>query len=151
VHLSSGAAFPFPGGSDNTPPTANSILPIDFNYDFKTDIVLAGDGGVRLLRQDNPSAFTDVTAETKLPAATLNRKYSGAWSVDIEADGDLDVVLGSPQGVPVVLRNNGDGTFAEIQPFSGIAGLTGFAWGDLDADGDPDAALLDGSGRLHVF
>ena len=43
------------------------IFPVDFNYDFKTDLVLAGAGGVRLLRQDSPSAFTDVTAQTKLP------------------------------------------------------------------------------------
>ena len=28
---------------------------------------------------------------------------------------------------------------------------TDFAWADLDADGDPDAALIDGSGKLHVF
>ena len=151
VRLSSGATFPFPSGPSNTPPTPNSVLPVDFNYDFKTDIVLAGDGGVRLFRQDSPSAFTDVTAGTKLPPAVINRKFIGAWAVDIEADGDLDIVLGSQQGVPTVLRNNGDGTFVEIQPFSGVSGLTDFAWADLDADGDPDAALVDGELKLHVF
>ncbi|HEX6719880.1 MAG TPA: FG-GAP-like repeat-containing protein [Pyrinomonadaceae bacterium] len=151
VHLTSGATLPFPGGASNTPPSAQAILPVDFNYDFKTDLVLAGDGGVRLFRQDSPSAFTDVTAETKLPATVINRKYTAAWSADIEADGDLDIILGSQQGVPSVLRNNGDGTFLEIQPFAGVSGLVGFAWADLDADGDPDAALIDASGKLHVF
>jgi len=151
VRLASGATLPFPGGASNTPPTAQSILPVDFSYDFKTDLVLAGDGGVRLLRQDSPSAFTDVTAETKLPSNVTNHKYTGAWSADIEADGDLDIILGSKEGAAGVLRNNGDGTFVEIQPFSGINGLAAFAWGDLDADGDPDAALIDGSRNLHVF
>jgi Tfp pilus assembly protein PilF len=151
VRLSSGASFPFPGGATNTPPTINSILALDFNYDFKTDVVLAGDGGVRLLRQDSPSAFTDVTSETKLPAKILNEKYTGAWNADIEADGDLDIILGSTQGTPVVLRNNGDGTFTDIQPFAGVSGLTDFAWADIDADGDPDAALIDGGAKLHVF
>ena len=29
--------------------------------------------------------------------------------------------------------------------------MRGFAWADLDADGNPDAAIIDGSGHLHVF
>ncbi|HKY41879.1 MAG TPA: CRTAC1 family protein, partial [Pyrinomonadaceae bacterium] len=151
IQLSSGAKFPFPAGQGNPIPTSKDILPIDFNYDFKTDLVLAGGGGVRLFRQENPSAFTDVTGETKLPAATIGRSYAGAWSADIEADGDLDVVLGSRERVPAVLRNNGDGTFTEIEPFAAISGLRGFAWADLDADGDPDAALIDGDSKLRVF
>jgi Tfp pilus assembly protein PilF len=150
VRFASGASLPFPGGASNTAPTMHSILPVDFSYDFKTDLVLAGEG-VRLFRQDTPSTFTDVTSETKLPATVLNGKYLGAWSADIEADGDLDIVLGSATGTPIVLRNNGDNTFTEIQPFAGVSGLTDFAWADLDADGDPDAALIDGAAKLHVF
>ncbi|HSK63985.1 MAG TPA: FG-GAP-like repeat-containing protein, partial [Pyrinomonadaceae bacterium] len=151
VRLASGASFPFPAGATNTPPTINSILPLDFNYDFKTDVVLAGEGGVRLLRQDSPSAFTDVTSETKLPPGILNGKYTGAWKADIEADGDLDIILGLTEGTPIVLRNNGDGTFTNTQPFAAVSGLTDFAWADLDGDGDPDASLIDGEAKLHVF
>ena len=151
VRLPGGAILPFPGGPSNVAPTTHGILPADFSYDFKTDLVLAGDGGVRLFRQDSPSAFTDVTAETKLGPAVINRKYTGAWTADIEADGDLDIIAGSKDGTAEVLRNNGDGTFLAIQPFAGINGLADFTWGDLDADGDPDAALVDGSGTLHVF
>jgi Tfp pilus assembly protein PilF len=151
VRLSSGATLPFPGGPSNIPPWPEGILQIDFNYDFKTDLVLAGAGGVRLFRQDSPGAFTDVTAQTKLPRSVIDAHYTGAWAVDIEADGDLDIVLGTSGGLPVVLRNNGDGTFLAIHPFTGITGLRGFAWADLDGDGNPDAAIIDGAGRLHVF
>jgi tetratricopeptide (TPR) repeat protein len=151
VRLATGASFPFPAGAMNTPPTINSILALDFSYDFKTDLVLAGEGGVHLLRQDSPSAFTDVTSETKLPVTILNGKYTGAWNADIEADGDLDIILGSAQGPPIVLRNNGDGTFTDTQPFAEVSGLTDFAWADLDADGDPDASLIDSGSNLHVF
>lgn len=151
VHLTSGATFPFPGGPSSAPPLPDGILPIDFSYDFKTDLVLAGAGGVRLMRQNDPKSFADVTAKTKLPASVLGASYAGAWAADIEADGDLDVVLGSEGSLPTVLRNNGDDTFAEIRPFAGITGLRGFAWADLDADGDPDAALIDSAGTLHVF
>ncbi len=145
-----GATFPFPGGKTGIPPMPEGIVR-RFNYDFKTDLVLAGAGGVRLLRQDSPKAFTDVTAQAKLPDAVANARYIGAWAVDIEADGDLDLVLGVTDGTPPVLRNNGDGTFLPIHPFSGISGAVGFAWADLDGDGNPDAAIIDGTGKLHVF
>jgi tetratricopeptide (TPR) repeat protein len=151
VFLSSGARFPFPGGASNTAPLPDGIVPLDFNYDFKTDLVLAGAGGVRLLRQDSSSAFTDVTAQTKLPKSVSGAPYTGAWAVDIEADGDLDIVLGAKSGDPTVLRNNGDGTFLPIHPFAGVSGIRQFAWADLDGDGNPDAALIDGSEHLHIF
>ena len=47
VRLSTGATFPFPGGSSGIAPLPEGILQIDFNYDFKTDLVLAGAGGGR--------------------------------------------------------------------------------------------------------
>jgi tetratricopeptide (TPR) repeat protein len=151
VYLSTGATLPFPGGPSSVPPSPEGVLQVDFNYDFKTDLVLAGAGGVRLFRQDSPRAFTDVTMRTKLPKFVTNARYTGAWAVDIEADGDLDIVLGSKDSIPTVLRNNGDGTFLAIHPFAGITGAAGFAWADLDGDGNPDAAVIDGAGRLHVF
>jgi Tfp pilus assembly protein PilF len=151
VQVSTGATFPFPGGPGGIAPLPEGILPIDFNYDFKNDLVLAGASGVRLMRQDSPKLFADVTAQAKLPKAVTSAAYTGAWAVDIEADGDLDIVLGAKEGLPLVLRNNGDGTFTAIHPFAGVNGLRAFAWADLDGDGNPDAALMDGAGRLHVF
>ena len=151
VRLSTGAKFPFPGGPSAIAPQPEGILQIDFNYDFKTDLVLAGAGGVRLMRQDSPEKFTDVTANTKLPKALASAPYTGAWAVDIEADGDLDVVLGKKDGAPQVLRNNGDDTFTPIQPFPGISGVRAFAWADFDSDGNADAAIVDGAGHLHIF
>lgn len=149
--LATGASFPFPGGPGAVAPTPEGILPLDFNYDFKTDLFLAGAGGIRFLRQDNATKFTDVTAKTGLPKSLLNAACTGAWAVDIEADGDLDIVLGQASGLPTVLRNNGDGTFTAIHPFAGVSGIRQFVWADWNGDGNPDAALLDGAGRLHVF
>jgi tetratricopeptide (TPR) repeat protein len=151
VRLASGSTMPFPGGPANTAPTPEGVLQIDFNYDFKTDLVLAGAGGVRLMRQDSPQTFTDVTGSTKLPKGVTGAAYTGAWAVDIEADGDLDIVLGKQDGAPQVLRNNGDGTFTAVQPFPGVSGVRAFAWADFDSDGNADAAIVDGTGRLHLF
>lgn len=150
VRLASGATLPFPGARDQGP-APEGVLGVDFNYDFKTDLVFAGGGGVRFFRQEDPAHFTDVTAATKLPQTVLQGNYSGAWAVDIEADGDLDVLLSSAGGEPLLLRNNGDGTFAVQRPFAGVVGLKQFSWVDLNGDGNPDVALLDAAGRLHVF
>ena len=54
-------------------------------------------------------------------------------------------------GEPIVLRNNGDETFAVIRPFAGVAGITAFASADIDGDGDPDVAMIDKDGKLHMF
>lgn len=148
LRLATGAELPFPGKSEQTP---ESVLPFDYNYDFKTDLLLAGDKGLRLYRQDAPNRFTDVTPAMKVPAAVTNAEYTGAWAIDLEADGDLDVVMGAKTGEPTVLRNNGDSTFAVKHPFAGVSGIRQSAWADLNGDGNPDAALIDGSGKLHVF
>src|SRR5262249_28074517 len=149
--LASGATLPFPGGASAVAPQPEGVLPIDFTYDFKTDLVLAGAGGGPLNRQDDSEKITDGTAQTNLSKAATMASYTGAWAVDIEADGDSDVVLGAKDGEPLVLRNNGDGTFLAIHPFPGVSGVRGFAWADFDSDGNADAALIDAAGKLHVF
>ena len=151
LRLTTGASLPFPGGSAQVPPSPEGVLAIDFNYDFKTDLVLAGAGGVRLFRQEKPDTFTDVTSSTKLPKTIADALYTGAWAVDLEADGDLDVVLGSKSGIPTVLRNNGDGTFDVAHPFPGVSGIRQFVWVDLNGDGNPDAAMIDGNSHLRIF
>ena len=40
------------------------------------------------------------------------------WPADIDTDGDLDLVLAPRDGHPLVLRNNGDGTFTARDPFA---------------------------------
>jgi Tfp pilus assembly protein PilF len=144
VEIAGGAKLPFPGGP-------KAVLGIDLNYDFKTDLVFAGAGGLAFFEQQDPNHFTDITARTHLPANVLHGSYTGASAFDIDLDGDLDIVLGTREGEPVVLRNNGDETFAVIHPFTGVNGLKAFASADIDGDGAPDVAILDRDGRLHVF
>jgi hypothetical protein len=124
---------------------------VDVNNDFKLDLAFAGAGGLVLLQQDNAGVFTDVTPHLALPQAVTSAPYSGVWTADIDVEGDLDLVLGTPQGQPLILRNNGDGTFTVLRLFDGVSGLRAFAWGDVDADGVPDAILLDVTGTVHVY
>lgn len=145
------ATLDLPSGRGSAQPAMGGVAALDFNYDFKNDIAAAASGGFRLFQQAEGGKFTDVTSRLGLRAAITGGAYTGVWSADIESEGDLDIVLGPTAGPPVVLRNNGDGTFKETQPFSGISSLMGFVWADLDGDGDPDAAMTDAQGKLFVF
>jgi Tfp pilus assembly protein PilF len=148
VHIQDGATLPVPGASNL--PSPNNVALGDLNYDFKNDIVIAGPGGVRIYQQDTPQRFTDVTAQSRIPVAIVNGSYSGAWPFDVDQDGDLDMVLAVNGGDPLVLRNNGDGTFAIVRPFANVKGVA-FAFADIDGDGDPDIAWVDADGKLTVF
>ena len=139
------------GGAKLSCPRGSGVLGIDLNYDFKTDLVCAGAGGLAFYEQQDLNHFTDITGRTHLPANILHGPYTGAWAFDVDLDGDLDIVLGTNDGEPTVLRNNGDETFAVIHPFAGVNGLTAFASADIEGDGAPDVALIDKDGRLHVY
>ena len=146
-----GAEWPFPGGEAGAPPSASGILPLDWNGDFRTDLLLTGQGGVRLLLQGDGAAFTDATEAAWGRAAPEVAPAAGAWAADLEMDGDLDVVVGLDDGPPLVLRNNGDGTWIRVPQFETVTGVRAMVWGDLDRDGDPDPAFLDAAGALHLF
>jgi Tfp pilus assembly protein PilF len=155
IRTNDGAKIPFPGAEKLTGPVIpmgrDGVAGVDLNYDFKTDLVLAGPGGVRIYRQETPTTFTDITSSANLSNSLVNASYLGAWAADVDLDGDLDVVLGANGAEPVALRNNGNNTFTEIRPFKGVSDLRSFASADIDGDGDPDAALVDGAGRLSIF
>jgi tetratricopeptide (TPR) repeat protein len=141
----------FPSGAKKVPPSSVGVLPIDWNNDYKMDLLLSGAGGLRFLQQQANGTFADVTAKTGLDLSVLTADYFGAWAADFEMDGDLDIIVGPRFGEPFVLRNNGDGTFKVIKPFTGVTGLRDFVWADFDNDGAPDAAMLDNQGKLHIF
>jgi len=113
-----------------------------------------------LLHNNCNGTFTDVTYEaglgTELPSQTA------AWA-DVNHDGLLDLFVGYeisrqvgwPPGTPnfQLYLNNGDGTFTDVGPGSGIqlSGMVKAAvWGDVDNDGWPDlyVSMLDGPNHL---
>ena len=170
IRITGGANIKLPRG-------AGFILPVDFNYDFKVDLVVESKNGVRFLQQENLSTFVDVTAKTGLPEQVLKRGYVRAAVIDSDLDGDLDFWLSptppnyNTRTTPIVLRNKGDGTFDFAEPFKiaysdedGVdhGGKPIAVWqdelvsADVDEDGDPDVAMVAESytqegWRLRVF
>lgn len=151
VHLASGAALPFPGGTSSTLPGAYSVVAADLNYDMRADLVFAGEGGLRIFRQDQAGGFTDVTPAARIPANIAREPLWGVWAADVDTDGDLDLIVARRDGPATVLRNNADGTFLAQSPFTGTTRVRGFVWADVDGEGVPDAVLLEESGTVRTF
>ena len=157
-----GAAWPFPSSRDGKSasgqttadgaraPAPPALVALDWNHDFRTDIVMAGSGGLRLLLQDEKGGFADATDKAS-GGSIVSEDLFGVWAADVEMDGDIDVIAGPVEGPPFVLRNNGDVTWRRTEPFMGVARARAFAWADLDQDADPDALFLDASGTPRVF
>jgi tetratricopeptide (TPR) repeat protein len=141
----------FPGVPSLAPPTTAALAAVDWNHDFRQDIVAAGAGGVRLFLQDEAGAFADATEQASATSGTIDVIATGVWTADIEMDGDLDLIVGVRGAAPLLLRNNGNGQWERGSPFAGVTGMRAFVWGDLDEDGDSDVAMVDEAGALHVF
>ena len=149
VEVPGGAAVAaYPGGG--APATGPGLLAADWTNDFRKDLALAGATGLRIFTQDPDGRFVETTpAPDTFP--DLDQPAFGVWAADLEMDGDLDLVVALRDDPPQVLRNNGDGTWADGPQFAELDAVRGFAWGDLDLDGDPDAVLVDRSGVAAFY
>ena len=107
-----------------------------------------GDGWCDLYfcRLDGPNAlyrnlgnwrFEDVTKAAGVACENLDA--TGAALVDLDGDGDFDLVVNSAGGGTHVFRNDGHGHFHEdAQVLNAQKGGMSLALGDLDGDGFPD-------------
>jgi hypothetical protein len=128
----------------------------DFDGDGVVDIIHAGREGPFYFHGDGPGLAT-FTNDTTLFGLGLAHAGNGAVPVDLDSDGDLDLLLtGPPVLVGLSFWRNIGGTFFDESTITGLTlgdGGNGAAWGDYDADGDLDVyiATFDQGDASHLF
>ncbi len=129
----------------------NQIIAFDFDYDFKNDLAIATDKGFRLFKQIDGENYEDVTTNTKLSNEILQKSFSGVWTLDVESDGDLDLILGTYKSFLIVLQNNGDGSFQQVNLFPEESGITDVKCADIDEDGDVDCFFFKEAHLVYFY
>ena len=97
-----------------------------------------------LLRNDGNGKFTDVTEKSGLAAKRKRRSYSSSF-VDLDEDGDMDLIVVSDYAGFDVYTNNGKGKFTDITDDFGLDrhffGM-GHTFDDFDGDGRLDFYVI---------
>ncbi|MCP4759043.1 MAG: tetratricopeptide repeat protein [Planctomycetes bacterium] len=142
-------APPEPIGWDAEPdgqPLIAHVLATDLDRDGRLDVVACDVAGHRVtwLRQTADGTFSEMPLGGPIDAPVH------AEVADIDADGDLDVIVAAmgvmlPSndeiGSVIVLENDGDQSFQSRTLIDGIRRVTDVRAGDIDGDGDLDLAV----------
>ena len=122
-----------------------TVLVADFDGDGLLDIFLPSYERYDLLRNLGNGQFVEIGDSRGLSyPRPINPE--GAAAVDIDLDGDVDIVVGND-----VLLNDGHGFFTPIQPFPTLVHDEGLAVFDIDGDGVFDVIKNDPSYGPRIF
>ena len=88
-----------------------------------------------LLRNNGDLTFTDITQESG--TASKQNTFTSAF-IDLDGDGQQDLVLSQNTGEVEIFRNIGGGKFDGVPASTGYGFWMGLGAGDIDADGDQD-------------
>jgi len=120
----------------------------DYNLDGRLDLIACGCDTFCTLYRATKDGFEDATLEAKL--GRTEPGFGSAWA-DYDNDGDPDLFISrngwNGPAPDSLLRNNGDGTFADVAAEAGVADPgSGFhsAWFDYDRDGWLDLVVSNG-------
>ncbi len=153
--------------SINTTPLDLAL--IDMNKDGKTDLVVGTvDYNLGASATTNILTFRNTGDLTSFPVTTAfsgTSEYynnnSGLWvtggifqhfaAKDLDSDGYVDLVTTAPEGLPTILRNKGDGTFASVWTAAKSSATVASAHVDrvflVDINGSGLPTLLGGKGQ----
>jgi hypothetical protein len=133
--------------AEDFPPTfsGSGIAAEDINNDGWADVLIVGGRGNRLYLNNRDGTFRDATAKSGLNWIGRDGKPGEPRQpliIDLDNDGQKDVVISYVNAPHRVYRNNGDGTFTDVTASAGLGGdgLVGGPIVALDFDRD---GLLD--------
>lgn len=119
-------------------PNGSGVAAGDIDGDGWCDLFFAGLGGSsRLYRNRGHWQFEDVTDTAGVACRGLDA--TGAALVDVDGNGNLDLIVNSLGGGTHLFFNDGQGHFREAgPPLNPDRGGTSLALADIDGDGDLD-------------
>jgi len=143
----------------------------DFDGDGDLDLVLGQYGAYAPLYFENTGAadapqFTELAGDASPFLAADTVDFPAPYAVDVDRDGDLDVVAGANNGTVhfyenvagqkkrprFILRGGADNPFDNVEvPPAPAVGYCRPALADLDADGDLDILAGNGAGIVAFF
>jgi hypothetical protein len=125
----------------------DGIVSGDFNHDGSTDLAVVNSnaGTVSILFGNNKNTFQPSTPISIGPATGTGSSY--LLALDINGDGNLDLVTGNPlQNEVAVLMGLGNGNFQAVQEIPVPNGPVYVAPIDFNRDGKPDLAVTQFTG-----
>ncbi len=144
-------SLPLPGTPAGGIVSQGTMRLADINNDFREDVLVVGSKGLAIYVQQADGFFQafDPPDQQK---ALFTEPADGVWTFDVEADGDLDILLVPETGGSRLLQNNGDMTFSRLDTFKQIGAVDQLLWVDFDNDGDVDIAAIERtSGRALLL
>ena len=131
---------------------AHGVAAADYDDDGDIDLfVVRGDRGPNLLYRNLGNMQFEEIAQLAgvgfTKSDTENYRHGAPAFVDLNGDSKIDLLLPGMESDPtLIFLNNGDGTFTDVTPGSGLDAVSAIfshspAFGDYDLDGDLDLML----------
>jgi tetratricopeptide (TPR) repeat protein len=155
LYRNEGASFSVVENAASLPERVDAAQFGDLDNDGILDLAAIGTR-LALMRGDGKGGFESFVPDLPSPSSMIAPPDRGIVRlVDIDHEGDLDVLY-VPAGAELrLLRNNGNATFSDITVESGMTGLgTGLqslVLSDLENDFDIDVLVIDAAGRPHLY